>query len=76
MLWHELSPAEYRPMKSEALASLLGIRRESAARALRHQLARYGRHDAQGSAGTFLRLIDPLLWQDEDGTVQVGGPRW
>lgn len=39
VLWHELSPAEYRPMKSEALASLLGVRRESAARALRRLLS-------------------------------------
>lgn len=39
VLWQELSPAEYRPMKSEALAALLAIQRESAARILRRLIA-------------------------------------
>lgn len=34
VLWQELSTAEYRPMKGEALAHLLGIRRQSAIRIL------------------------------------------
>ena len=38
VLWQELSCAEYRPMKSEALGALLDIKRENAARALRRLL--------------------------------------
>lgn len=39
--WQYLSPVEYRPLKSEALAHLLGIRRQSAAKIL-HQLVARG----------------------------------
>ncbi len=35
VLWQELSPAVYQPMKAEALGLLMGVRRQSAARVLR-----------------------------------------
>ena len=39
LLWQELSAGEYRPMKAEALAFQLGVKRQSAARALSHLVA-------------------------------------
>lgn len=39
LLWQELSPSEFRPMKAEALAHMLGVKRQSAARALSHLVA-------------------------------------
>lgn len=39
VLWHELSPLEYRPLKSETLALLLGVKRQSAGRSLHRLMA-------------------------------------
>lgn len=41
LLWQSLSAAEYRPLKAESLAADLGVKRQSAARALSHLVA-YG----------------------------------
>jgi hypothetical protein len=41
VLWQLLSPTEYRPLKAEALGAELGIKRQSAARALSN-LVRFG----------------------------------
>lgn len=39
VLWQHLSPAAYQPMKAEALGSLLGVRRATAARVLKNLIA-------------------------------------
>lgn len=41
VLWQELSPLEYRPLKSETLALFLGVKRQSAGRTL-HRLVTLG----------------------------------
>jgi hypothetical protein len=38
-LWQELSPLEYRPMKSETLGLLIGVKRQSAGRSLKRLVA-------------------------------------